>query len=121
MRSPVSVRNRGHVIRCYEEHNAAVRDGDWKLIEFFEDSSLELYNLRDDLSESNNLAQAKPELAKQLQQQLAAWRSEVGARMPTKNPKYDPKQADQWWSRGSNKPLDIEAMRKRYETKQASK
>jgi arylsulfatase A len=98
----------------------AIRAGDWKLIEFFEDGSLELYNLEDDISESNNLAQSKPDLARRLQKQLGSWRSEVGARMPTKNPEYDPTQSDQWWSRRTNKPLDIEAMRKRYETKRAS-
>lgn len=99
----------------------AIRAGDWKLIEFFEDGSLELYNLKDDIGESNNLAQTKPELASRLQKQLASWRSGVGARMPTKNVDFDPKQADQWWSRRTGKPLDIEAMRKRYETKRASK
>jgi len=97
---------------------SAIRAGDWKLIEFLDDGALELYNLKDDLGETDNLAGAKPELARQLQQQLAAWRKRVGARMPTVNPRYDPERAHQWWSRRSNKPLDIEAMRKRYETRQ---
>ncbi len=95
----------------------AIRGGDWKLIEFFDDGVLELYNLKDDISETKNLAAAKPQLAERLQRQLAAWRERVGARMPTKNPNYDPARAHEWWSRRHNKPLDIEAMRKRYETR----
>lgn len=71
----------------------AIRLGDWKLIEFFEDDRLELFNLRDDLSETNNLADAKPEKAKELQSRLAEWRKHVKARMPTANPDYDPKRA----------------------------
>ena len=59
-----------------------MRDGDWKLVEFFEDNRVELYNLRKDMSEGNDLAKAMPEKAKELQSQLAAWRKETGAKMP---------------------------------------
>jgi len=101
----------------------AIRAGDWKLIEFFGDGKnngkLELYNLKRDLGESDDLSQDNPDLARRLQRQLASWRTDVDARMPTKNAKYDPKLADQWWSRRSKKPLDVEAMRKHYETKRA--
>ena len=76
-----------------------------------------MYNLKDDIGEAKNRADAEPQMAKQLQQKLTAWRKEVGARMPTKNPKHDPKKAGEWWSRRSGKPIDIEAMRKRYETR----
>lgn len=95
----------------------AIRKGDWKLIEFFDDGSLELYNLAEDLGESQDQANAQPDLAKRLQRQLAEWREAVGARMPTVNPKYDPARADQWWNRRTGEPLDIEAMRQRFETK----
>jgi len=95
----------------------AIRAGDFKLIEFFDDGSLELYNLEEDLGETKNLTAEKPGLAAKLQKQLAAWRERVGARMPTPNPRYDPARAHEWWNRGTNKPLDIEAMRKRYETR----
>ena len=70
--------------------SAAVRRGDWKLIEFFEDNRLELYNLRKDLSEKNNLADKLPDKAKELHGKLVAWRKEVGAQMPSRNPAYDP-------------------------------
>jgi len=69
----------------------AVRQGDWKLIEFFEDGRLELYNLKDDVGETKNLAGALPDRAKDLERLLAEWRRSVGAPVPTqKNPKYDP-------------------------------
>lgn len=96
----------------------AVRRGDWKLIEWFEDDSVELYNLANDLSESRNLAADNPKVVAQLKADAGAFRKRTGARMPTKNPKFDAAKADQWWSRRTNKPLDIEAMRKRYETRQ---
>lgn len=83
----------------------AVRAGDYKLIEFFDEGKLELYNLADDLGEKNNLAPEQPAQAKELQAKLQAWRKQVDARMPTKNPKYDPARASQWWSRRSKKPL----------------
>jgi len=67
-----------------------VRDGDWKLIEWYEDRAPELFNLRDDLEEKHNVAAAHPARVKELQARLAEWRKEVGAVMPTPNPKYDP-------------------------------
>jgi len=66
----------------------AVRDGSWKLIEFFEDDHVELYNLADDLGESNDLASKMPERAEALRRQLHEWRKEVGAQMPTPNSNY---------------------------------
>lgn len=68
----------------------AIRSGDLKLIEFFNDMHVELYNIRDDISEKNDLARSQPEKAKELRQRLHAWRQEVGAQMPTPNPKHDP-------------------------------
>lgn len=68
----------------------AIRAGDFRLIEFFDDQHVELYNLRDDLGEQHDLAAKLPEKAQQLRARLAAWRREVGAQMPTANPHYDP-------------------------------
>jgi arylsulfatase A-like enzyme len=64
-----------------------VRAGDWKLLEFYEDGRLELYNLRDDLGEQNNLAGQRPDRARQMQTQLAAWRQAMNAPMPTRRDK----------------------------------
>ena len=63
----------------------AIRAGDWKLVEFFEDNHVELYNLRDDLSEKQNLAAAQPAKAWELHEKLATWRAALQAPMPTKN------------------------------------
>lgn len=62
-----------------------IQSGDWKLMEFLEDGKLELYNLKDDVGESRNLAGSHPEKAKELQQKLATWRESVQAPMPLKN------------------------------------
>jgi arylsulfatase A-like enzyme len=65
----------------------AIRLGNYKLIEFYEDNRVELYNLADDIGEKHDLAAAMPEKAAQLRRMLHAWRKEVGALMPTPNPK----------------------------------
>jgi arylsulfatase A-like enzyme len=66
----------------------AVREGDWKLIEWYEDGSLELYNLRDDLAEKTNLAATNPSKARALHARLVTWRKEVKALMPEPNPDF---------------------------------
>jgi len=68
----------------------AIRKGDFKLIEFFDDMRVELYNLRDDIGEQHNLAARMPAKVEELRARLHAWRKEVGAQMPTRNPNYDP-------------------------------
>lgn len=60
----------------------AIRAGEWKLLEFFEDHRLELYNLRDDLGEQQDLASLQPDRVRQLRGQLAAWREAIQAPMP---------------------------------------
>lgn len=70
---------------------SAVRKRDWKLLEYFEDNHIELYNLRDDLAESEDLAQRNPDKAVELQAELHAWRARVGAALPTPNPDFEPK------------------------------
>jgi arylsulfatase A-like enzyme len=64
----------------------AVRDGDWKLIEWYEDGRCELFNLRDDIGEQSNRAAEHPDRAKELRDKLAVWRKSVQAVMPTPNP-----------------------------------
>jgi arylsulfatase A-like enzyme len=60
----------------------AIRAGDFKLIEFFETGTIELYNLREDISEQHDLAKTNPAQAGKLHQQLRAWRAAVSAPMP---------------------------------------
>ena len=61
---------------------SAIRMGDHKLIRFSDDDSVELYNLKDDISEAHNLAAAKPELAAAMRQRLEAWLKDSGAKLP---------------------------------------
>src|SRR5581483_8530826 len=68
----------------------AVRHGDWRFVEFYEDGRGELYNLKDDPMEKVNLATKMPEKAAELRARLAAWRKAVNAQMPTPNPDHDP-------------------------------
>jgi arylsulfatase A-like enzyme len=69
---------------------SAVRLGDWKLIHYFENNDLELYNLKEDLSEKNNLAQSNPEKRKELLEILEDWRKETQAPVPAElNPEYE--------------------------------
>jgi arylsulfatase A-like enzyme len=61
----------------------AIHAGDFKLLEFFETGAVELYNLREDIGESRNLAAQSPAKVQELRSKLAAWRKQVGAAMPT--------------------------------------
>ena len=64
---------------------SAIRSGDWKLIHFYEDDRLELYNLAQDIGESRDLADAEPQRTAALKRALDAWRDEVGAKSPSRN------------------------------------
>jgi arylsulfatase A-like enzyme len=70
----------------------AVRDGDWKLIEWYEDSSLELYNLKDDMGEMSNLAHENKAKVEELHKKLMEWRKATNAVMPTPNPNQGQKE-----------------------------
>ena len=69
---------------------SAVRAGDWKLLEYHEDRHVELYNLRDDLSEKTDLASSMTDKAKELCTRLHDWLASVGAQMPTENVDFKP-------------------------------
>ena len=73
--------------------SSSIREGDFKLIEFFEDGGhRELYNLRSDPNEEHDLTQTMPERADALYRTLKEWQTETGAVIPNQaNPKYDPK------------------------------
>jgi len=72
---------------------SALRVGDDKLIQFFEDGGhVELYNLRSDPAEEHDLSRSKPELAAAMLRQLESWQQETGAALPRgSNPDYDPR------------------------------
>ncbi|MFB3829912.1 MAG: sulfatase [Bryobacteraceae bacterium] len=67
---------------------AALRAGEWKLIEFYEEGNAELYNLREDLGERRNLAREAPDRTRRLREQLREWQRSVGAKMPQRNPAF---------------------------------
>lgn len=69
---------------------SATREGDWKLIEFYEDSRVELYNLRRDPGETQNMAEVDGDVTERLLKQLHQWRADVGAQEPEGNPDFDP-------------------------------
>jgi arylsulfatase A-like enzyme len=68
----------------------AVRLGDYKLIEWYEDMRVELYDLKHDLGERHNLVAAQPDKVADLRRRLHDWRTQVNAQMPIPNPNYDP-------------------------------
>ena len=78
---------------CYVGGNgpsSAMRQGDWKIIEFFESQEVEIYDLSTDPGEQNDLGRAMPEKAQELASALRAWQEETGASRPTDlNPRYD--------------------------------
>jgi len=67
----------------------AIRQGDWKLIEFYENDRHELFNLKDDPEEKQNLANQMTPRVAELAAKLDAWRKEVGAQMPSSNNDWD--------------------------------
>lgn len=68
---------------------SAVRFGDWKLIQYFENNDLELYNLKEDIGEKNNLEKSSPLKLKELLGLLEKWRMDTKAPVPTQlNPGF---------------------------------
>ncbi len=69
--------------------SSAIRKGDWKLIEYFEDGKLELFNLKNDIGEQNELSKKYPDKVKELKNDLIQWRKDFNAPVPTQlNPEY---------------------------------
>lgn len=68
---------------------ASMRDGDWKLIEFYDWGETEVYNLADDPGEQKDLSQSNPAKRQELQEKLIAWQTKMQARMPERNPAFD--------------------------------
>ncbi len=70
--------------------SSAIREGDWKLIENLDDGALVLFNLKTDPSEQYDQAASQAERLAQMHARLRAWRDEVGAKLPSPNPGFDP-------------------------------
>jgi arylsulfatase A-like enzyme len=68
---------------------SVIRLKEWKLIHYFENNDLELYNLKEDIGEKNNLTKLNPDKTKELLKMLKTWRKETNAPIPSKlNPEY---------------------------------
>ncbi|MCF6174645.1 MAG: sulfatase [Victivallaceae bacterium] len=67
----------------------SIRMDNYKLIEFFEDNRLELYDLEQDISEHNNLVSKYPEIADRMHAELVKWRESVHAKIPEPNPEWN--------------------------------
>lgn len=86
--NPSDNQNRDSLFRT--RPGSVIRYGDWKLHQYFEDDGLELYNLKNDISETKNLVDENPEKAQELLQMLKAWREQTKAPVPTAlNPEYE--------------------------------
>ena len=84
--------------------SSSVRMGDWKLIQFYEDNHVELYNLRTDLEERREVSRAFPDKAALLLDMLDQWKHAVHAKIPWINPYYNPYLIDQYIKQyGKNK------------------
>jgi arylsulfatase A-like enzyme len=72
------------------EPSSIIRDGDWKLIHYYEDGRNELYNLKIDNTESEPLNAQYPDKVELLSKKLSVWLTEAGAKYPTPDPLYNP-------------------------------
>lgn len=73
------------------EPSGMVREGDYKLIRYYEDGREELYNVKGDIGEEKDLAEDHPDLVKKLSEKLSAHLTEVGAIIPKPDPRFDAK------------------------------
>ncbi|MEQ1854142.1 MAG: sulfatase, partial [Chthoniobacteraceae bacterium] len=80
---------------------AAIRRGDWKLIEWQEDGRVELFNLAQDIGEKNDLAVRELRRVEPLHAELHSWQKRVGAKFPIPNPSYDTAKPN---GRAANRP-----------------
>jgi uncharacterized sulfatase len=75
---------------------SAVRQGDWKLIQYLDDQRIELYNLAQDIGETKDLATIQPDKARSLLVLLDEWRKETAARLPQPNADFAPNRRQEW-------------------------
>ena len=70
--------------------SGALRDDQWMLVEFYDDETVELYDLKTDIRETRNVAAQNPGRVAKMRTALAAWRKEVNAQGNTPNPNFIP-------------------------------
>ena len=79
-----------HYTNQGSQPEGAVRDGDWKLIEYYEEGRVELFNLAQDRGETNSLADRQPDRVRRLRDELGAWCRAAGVQTNRPNPNFDP-------------------------------
>jgi arylsulfatase A-like enzyme len=79
--------------------SSIIREGEWKLIHYWEDGSAELYNLKSDPDENEDLSGEHPERVQSMSDKLDSWLKEVGARYPEPDPEYSAALYRQWEER----------------------
>ncbi|MEN6323609.1 MAG: sulfatase [Proteiniphilum sp.] len=95
------------------EPSSIIRDGDWKLIHYYEDGRNELYNLRTDIAETEPLNTKYPGKVDSLSKKLTGWLTEVNALYPVNDPAYDPvKEAAYKKKQQTERKQQLEAQRK---------
>jgi arylsulfatase A-like enzyme len=89
-------RDRGPILWHYPHYGnqggapaGAVREGRWKLIEWYEEGRVELFDLESDIGESRDLAKVEPDRTRVMQAMLHRMLKETGAVMPVRNPRFD--------------------------------
>ncbi len=96
------------------EPGGVVREGNWKLLEFYEDGRRELFDMQQ--GEGRNFAAEKPDVVERLAAKLDAWRKEVGAQSMMPNPKFVPNpQADDGSITLAASKADVHGVMLRYE------
>ena len=94
--------------------SSIIRRGKWKLIYYYEDKHEELYDLENDISETNDLASGYPDVVKDLHERLFGYLESVNAKYPVKDPKYDPQAEAKYMERiRTQKIQQLENQRKR--------
>jgi len=78
------------------EPSSIIRLGNWKLIHYYEDNYDELYNLKKDIGERNNVTNEHPKMVKELHKQLFDYLNRIGAKYPKKDPLYNAIKAQQY-------------------------
>lgn len=96
------------------EPSSIIRDGDWKLIHYYEDERDELYNLSIDESESEPLNIQYPDKVEYLSKKLSVWLTETKARLPKPDPEYNPRKESEYKLKQKTKTMDyLEQTRKK--------
>jgi len=80
----------------HEQPMSALRKGDWKIIENLVDGSMELFNLRYDISEMTDLRSSYPVKFEEMKTALKRWQANTKAQMPVPNPDFDPDRRYEW-------------------------